>query len=297
MTIQDASKKLIRELSSIYDERESSAIADWVLEHLTGWRKAERIINKKSRLNEGAIEKLQSMTQQLMAYKPVQYVLKEAYFHEMRLYVDENVLIPRPETEELVQWTIDEVSRLQFSVYGSGSSNPEITLKVLDVGTGSGCIPIALKKDIPNLDVYACDISDDALSVARKNAAEQNVDVEFRRINFLDEKHRSTLPQFDIVVSNPPYISEEEKETIDKHVIEYEPHLALFVPEDDSLIFYRVLADFGKSHLIKGGCMLMEIHFEKGEAVMRLFEQKGYRVELKKDLQGKDRMIMVHLNE
>ena len=290
MTIQDASKKLIRELSSIYDERESTAIADWVLEHLTGWRKAERIINRKSRLNDGAIEKLRSMTQQLMAYKPVQYVLKEAYFHEMRLYVDENVLIPRPETEELVQWTIDEVDRRQMTVDSR-------RLRVLDVGTGSGCIPIALKKDIPNLDVYACDISDSALSVARKNAAEQNVDVEFRRINFLDEKHRSTLPQFNIIVSNPPYISEEEKETIDKHVIEYEPHLALFVPKDDSLIFYRVLADFGKSNLIKGGCMLMEIHFEKGEAVMRLFEQKGYRVELKKDLQGKDRMIMVRLIE
>jgi release factor glutamine methyltransferase len=291
MTIQDASKKLIRELSAIYDERESSAIADWILEHLTGWKKSERMINKKSQLREPAMEKLQSITQQLTAHKPVQYVLKEAYFHGMKLYVDENVLIPRPETEELVQWTIDEVYSLQFTVSGSGKTDFDRTLSVLDVGTGSGCIPISLKKEMFRLEIYACDISEGALSVAKKNAAEQNANIEFRRIDFLDEKARATLPQFDVIVSNPPYISGVEKETVDKHVIEYEPHLALFVPEDDSLIFYRALAEFGKSHLTKGGCMIMEIHFEKAKAVRNLFGESGYETELRKDMHGNDRMI------
>jgi len=291
MTIQDASKKLIRELSAIYDERESSAIADWILEHLTGWKKSERMINKKSQLREPALEKLQSITQQLTAHKPVQYVLKEAYFHGMKLYVDENVLIPRPETEELVQWTIDEVYSLQFTVSGSGNTDFDRRLSVLDVGTGSGCIPISLKKEMSRLEIYACDISEGALSVAKKNADEQKAAIEFRRIDFLDEKARATLPQFDVIVSNPPYISGEEKETVDKHVIEYEPHLALFVPEDDSLIFYRALAEFGKSNLTKGGCMIMEIHFEKAKAVRNLFGQSGYETELRKDMHGNDRMI------
>ena len=291
MTIHDASKELIRELSVIYDERESSAIADWVLEHLTGWKKSERMINKKSRLMEPAIEKLQTITQQLTAHKPVQYVLKEAYFHGMKLYVDENVLIPRPETEELVQWTIDEVYSLQFRESEFGETDFDRTLSVLDVGTGSGCIPISLKKEMPRLEIYACDISDSALSVAKKNADDQKAEIEFRRIDFLNETERSTLPQFDLIVSNPPYISVEEKESIHKHVIEYEPHLALFVPEDDSLIFYRALADFGKSHLSKGGCMIMEIHFEKAKAVRTLFGQDGYETELRKDMHGNDRMI------
>ncbi|HYJ37005.1 MAG TPA: peptide chain release factor N(5)-glutamine methyltransferase, partial [Chitinophagaceae bacterium] len=274
-----------------YDDRESSAIADWILEHLTGWKKSDRMIYKKSQLREPAIEKLQSMTQQLLAHKPVQYVLKEAYFHGMKLYVDKNVLIPRPETEELVQWTIDEVYRLRFTVSGSGASDFDRTLRVLDVGTGSGCIPISLKKEMPRLEIYACDISEGALSVAKKNADEQKAAIEFKRIDFLNETERSTLPQFDLIVSNPPYISVEEKETIHKHVIEYEPHLALFVPEDDSLIFYRALADFGESHLKKGGCMIMEIHFEKGKTVRDLFGQRGYETELRKDMHGNDRMI------
>ena len=279
------------ELSSIYDERESSAIADWVLEHLTGWKKSERIINKKSPLRKPAIEKLQLITHQLTAHKPVQYILNEAYFHGMKLYVDENVLIPRPETEELVQWTIDEVSRLQFTASGSRNTDPDRTLKVLDVGTGSGCIPISLKKEIPGLEIYACDISEGALAVAKRNAAEEKVDIEYRELDFLDEKDRSTLPQFDVLVSNPPYIATKEKNTIDKNVLEYEPHLALFVPEDDSLIFYKHLAEFGKSHLPPNGCMIMEIHFEKGKAVSNLFAQNGYETELRKDMHGNDRMI------
>jgi release factor glutamine methyltransferase len=216
-------------------------------------------------------------------------VLNESWFRGMKLYVDEHVLIPRPETEELVDWALEEVERKQMT-------DDRSRLRVLDVGTGSGCIPIAIKKERPGWEVYACDISEGALVVAKRNAAEHKASIELSKLDFLDKDERSALPTFDLILSNPPYIAEEEKSTIDKHVIEYEPHLALFVPEDDSLIFYRALADFGKSHLIKGGYMLMEIHFEKAEVARKLFTQHGYETELKKDMHGNNRMIKVCLS-
>jgi release factor glutamine methyltransferase len=284
MTIQKASKELSKKLLSIYDERESSAITDWVMESLTGWKKLERIINKNEELSEQNKKRFGDITAELLAHRPVQYILNEAWFHGLRLYVDEHVLIPRPETDELLAWALKEVELLQRKI---GDRN----IHILDVGTGSGCIPVSIKNEVPSLDVWACDISEGALAVARKNALQENVDIEFRQMNFLDKEERSLLPLFDLIISNPPYISEDEKETIDKHVLQYEPHLALFVPEKDSLIFYRHLADFGQTHLQGGGCMLMEIHYAAGEAVRELFKQYGYETELRADMQGHDRML------
>jgi len=286
MTIQQGTKALIKQLSAIYDEREATAIADWVFQYITNWRKIDRVINKDSILSQEKIKQLNQFTNELMAHKPVQYVLNEAWFDGMKLYVDENVLIPRPETEELMNWALDEVDRLKLANDGK-------SLRVLDVGTGSGCIPIAIKKNRPGWVVYACDISEGALNVAKRNAMDQKVQVQFSQLNFLNETERSSLPNFDLIVSNPPYISVAEKKSIDKHVVEYEPHLALFVPEEDSMIFYRALAYFGKSKLINSGCMLMEIHFEKAEAVRKIFHQNGYETELRKDMHGNDRMIKV----
>ena len=295
MTVHDASKALVDALNKIYDDRESVAIADWVMEFITGWKKLERIVNKKVELSAPQVEQLEQITSQLLAHRPVQYILHEAWFHGMKMYVDENVLIPRPETEELVEWALAIVDRLH-PPERAGSVRAGLTvdggpLKVLDVGTGSGCIPIALKKERASLEVYACDISDGALAVARRNASQQEVKIEFKQLDFLNEESRSTLPLFDLIISNPPYISTLEKSTIDKHVIEYEPHLALFVPEDDSLIFYRHLADFAKTHLKEGGNMLMEIHYEKGIDVKRVFDESGFASELKKDMNGNDRMV------
>jgi release factor glutamine methyltransferase len=288
MTLREATKYLVDHLSRIYDDRESSAITDWVLEFLTGWKKAERIINKGTVLSTTTTERLDQITKQLVAHKPVQYVLNEAWFHGMKLYVDENVLIPRPETEELVEWTLKEVDSGQMT-------GDRRELRVLDVGTGSGCIPIAIKQERPEWEVYACDISLGALGVAKKNAADQNVEIEFLKLNFLNETERSLLPRFDLIVSNPPYISVEEKATIDKHVVEYEPHLALFVPEDDSLIFYDQLADFGKSHLLPDGFMVMEMHYAKAGSLKNLFGMEGYESEVRKDMHGNERMIKVWL--
>jgi release factor glutamine methyltransferase len=277
MTIHEAQQQLLFQLYHIYDDREAQSIAAWVMEHLTGWQKIDRVLNKKAKLSQPKLDELEQITQQLLAHKPIHYILHQAWFQGMKLYVDENVLIPRPETEELVQWTVEE--------------NKIIAPRILDVGTGSGCIPIALKKKLPHANIVACDVSDGALNVAARNAQEQNTPVNLLKVDFLNREQRSKLPVSDIIVSNPPYIAAQEKAEIDKHVLEYEPHTALFVPDDNALVFYEHLAEFGRTHLAGDGFMMMEIHYLKGQAVKQLFESKGYSVQLKKDMQGNDRMV------
>jgi len=287
MTIQQGTKALIKELSVIYDEREATAIGDWVFEYITGWRKIDRVINKDSTLSQEKIDQLNRFTNELMAHKPVQYVLNEAWFDGMKMFVDENVLIPRPETEELMNWAIYELDQRKLA-------KDVKRMNVLDVGTGSGCLPVAIKKKRPSWEVYACDVSEGALWVAKRNAANQHVEINFNQLNFLSEKERNLLPVFDLIISNPPYIAVAEKGSIDKHVIEYEPHLALFVPDEDSLVFYKHIAEFGRAHLANGGLMMMEMHYAQADSLKNLFRQKGYEVELRKDMHGNDRMIKVN---
>jgi release factor glutamine methyltransferase len=276
MTINEARIALLNSLNTIYDERESLAITDLVFEQLTGLKKIDRILKKKENLSEENAHQLKEFTNQLMAHKPVQYVLSEAWFYGMTFFVNEHVLIPRPETEELVEWALKSLKK-------------EST--VLDVGTGSGCISVAIKKEFPSAEVYACDISQDALAVAKKNAGTQGTQINFKQLDFLSPLQRSALPEFDLIISNPPYIRLQEKSAIDKHVVEYEPHIALFVPDSDDLVFYRQLVEFGKSHLHSSGFMFMEIHYAKAEAVKELFRGYGYQCESKKDMHGNDRMI------
>jgi release factor glutamine methyltransferase len=276
MTINEARIALLNNLNSIYDERESSAITDLVFERITGLKKIDRIFNKNENLSEQNASLLKEFINQLMSHKPVQYVLGEAWFYGMKLFVNEHVLIPRPETEELVQWALGSLKK---------------KAKVLDVGTGSGCIPIVIKKELPSAEVYACDISEDALVVAKKNAEAQGTQINFKQLDFLSAEQRSLLPEFDLIISNPPYIALQEKSEIDKHVVEYEPHLALFVPDADDLIFYRQLVEFGKTHLHPAGFMFMEIHYAKAAAVAELFRSNAYESETRKDMHGNDRMI------
>jgi release factor glutamine methyltransferase len=279
MSIHEAQQQLLFQLYHIYDDREAQSIAGWVMEHLTGWQKIDRILNKNVKLSKPKLDELEQITQQLLAHKPVHYILHQAWFQGMKLYVDENVLIPRPETEELVQWVLEECRHA--------------APRILDVGTGSGCIPIALKKKLPNAEVVGCDISDGALKVAFRNAQEQNTPITLQQVDFLQQEERDELPVFDLIVSNPPYIALHEKAEIDKHVVEYEPHTALFVPDDDALVFYEHLAQFGLTHLAAGGFMMMEIHYQKGAAVKDLFESQGYAAAMRKDMQGKDRFVKV----
>ena len=288
MTIQEATNTLWIQVKRIYDDRESSAIADRVMENLTNLSKSERIINKSQSLIPEQFTRLQNITEQLLEHKPVQYILNEAWFMGMKFYVNEHVLIPRPETEELVGEVVkafeNRESRVEKNIVDS-------RLSILDIGTGSGCIAISIKKSLPEADVFAIDISEDALEVARKNALFAPSAVKFGQLNFLEKKERDTLGKFDIIVSNPPYIAEEEKEEIDLHVREYEPHVALFVPTNDSLIFYEAIADFGKTHLKEGGKIFVETSSLRGNEVKQLFEKYDYDTELKKDMHGNDRIV------
>jgi release factor glutamine methyltransferase len=283
MTIQLAYKQLLAQLYEVYDTREAENIADMVIEHVTSQRKIERILYKHLPVTEEQQQTLKSYIDQLLKHKPIQYVLGEAWFEGMKLYVNENVLIPRPETEELVEWIIEHATQ-----------NEKLKIKnsIIDIGTGSGCIPVALKKRLTSAEVYAIDISGGALEVAKKNAQQQEVTVHFSQLDFLEESQWEQLPLFDIIVSNPPYVKKSEEQTMEKNVLQYEPHVALFVPDEDALKFYKAIAEFAKTHLNADGKIFVEINEALGQHAIKLFELSGFKdLTLKKDMQGKDRMI------
>jgi release factor glutamine methyltransferase len=291
MTIQEATYYLLNKLRTIYAEGEASRITDWVMENLTGSKKAERMLYKNSTITDKEESQLRQFIERLMQHEPVQYVLNEAWFCGLKFYVDNNVLIPRPETEELTEWAMGEVrSRVPIAI-GMGVRSREHEIRILDIGTGSGCIPIALKRKLSNADVWSCDINEAALRVAKKNATVLGVDVSFLLLDFLNKEKREQLSSFDIIISNPPYVPEKDKQQMQPNVYNYEPHLALFVPDNDALIFYKAIAEFGKHHLNRGGTIYTEIHEDLGEAVSVLFITAGYTIELKKDMQGKERML------
>jgi release factor glutamine methyltransferase len=295
MHLQQAQQQLLVQLKALYDEREAATIADWVMEKVTGLKKIDRILGKNQELAVAEGDLLKKYTAELAAHRPVQYVLQEAWFCGLRFYVDENVLIPRPETEELVEWVVEE------------GGQPAI----LDVGTGSGCIAIALavalkkrlgqmsagetiavSKKLPASMIYACDISAEALAVARRNAEIQGTPIRFRQLDFLDRAQWTDLPEVNTIISNPPYIPIAEKDGMAPHVVGFEPHLALFVGDDDPLLFYRALAVFAGEKLLPGGSLFVEIHEGLASPVMQLFAESGFpALVLKKDMQGRDRMI------
>ena len=292
----EAEQWLKEQLAGIYEGSEAANIADLVMEHVTGLNKSKRSFKKEEPLTEQQLQELKQYNQRLSLHEPVQYVLGEAHFYKMKLFVDNNVLIPRPETEELVEWIVNDVKKSGLNVFERKGAESDETkkLKILDVGTGSGCIALALKKEMPKAEVWGCDVSDAALNVARRNGSELDIRVDFQGIDFLDSAQQRSLPTVDILVSNPPYIPLKDKETMDKNVVEHEPHTALFVEDNDPLIFYKSLANFGNTRLYEEGCIYMEIHENLAQDVIKLFKTEGYnKIELKKDMQGKDRMIKV----
>jgi release factor glutamine methyltransferase len=284
MTVQEATYHVLKQLRSIYEEGEASQVTDWLMEKITGSKKNERMLYKNAALTPDEEIQLRNCTERLMQHEPVQYVLNESWFCGLKFYVDKNVLIPRPETEELVEWII---ANCKF---------PVDELKILDIGSGSGCIPISLKRRLKKAAVWSCDVSAEALAIAQKNATTLGTDVNFIQLDFLDPNARDQFASFDIIVSNPPYVPEKDKDTMSSNVLQYEPATALFVPDNDPLVFYKAIAEFGKEHLTKSGSIYCEIHEATGEEVARLFNSYGYITELKKDMQQKDRMLRSGLN-
>ncbi|MBN8858388.1 MAG: peptide chain release factor N(5)-glutamine methyltransferase [Sphingobacteriales bacterium] len=277
MNISESHRYLRDALTALYDQREAGNIADMVMEKISGLKRIDRVLNKGHELDPAQTQLLHRYADNLLQHQPVQYVLQEAWFYGMRLYVDERVLIPRPETEELAEWIIKEEIK---------------KTTIIDIGTGSGCIAIALKKNVPAADIWAIDISEAALEVAQKNAGMQHTDITFLKADILQEAAQSSLPPFDIIVSNPPYIPASGEKEMSKNVTQYEPHNALFVPDNDPLMFYSAIAAFASGNLNANGHVYMEIHEAMGEAVKDIFEKHGLSdIIIRKDLQGKERMI------
>jgi release factor glutamine methyltransferase len=285
MTIQEANTRLLFQLYNHYGDREAANIADLVMEKITGWKKIDRIVHKHVKFSEPMEEFYDYYVAELMKLRPVQYVLSEAWFHDLKFFVNENVLIPRPETEELVEWMLQTIKT-------SGNFHSS----VIDIGTGSGCIPVVIKKKSPGTKVLACDISESALAVAAHNAKHHSADVTFLQLDILNRQAWAGLQQFNYIISNPPYIPLNEKDNMEKHVVQYEPHLALFVPENDPLVFYRAIAEFAEQMLLPGGNVFLEIHEDNSTLTAALFDQKSFETEIKQDMQGKDRMLKAWRN-
>ena len=296
MKIAEAERYIKEKLSGIYEEGEARNIASLAMEHITSFSKADRISKTGDPLSLQQQEQLKKDLDRLLQHEPIQYIMNKAWFYGMELFVDNAVLIPRPETEELVEWIINDIKASGKDVFERRPMEADETtsLKILDVGSGSGCIALALKKTMPKAEVWGCDVSEKALNVARRNGSALDIRVDFQGVDFLDAAQQKSLPTVDIVVSNPPYIPFKDKEEMSPNVVAHEPHTALFVPDNDALVFYKALAQFGKHRLYKNGNLYMEIHESLGKNVVDLFHQEGYsHVELRKDMQGKERMVKV----
>lgn len=280
MKIKNYRTQFIQELTPIFDSAEAESFFYLILEEKHQLKRIDLALNPDLSLSDEEIQLWNSILEQLKKEIPVQYLLGKTSFYGLDFEVNANVLIPRPETEELVEWIIES----QKSEVGSK------ILKILDIGTGSGCIAISLAKNIPDAQVYAIDVSDKALATAQKNAKNNEVNVTFLLKNILETEDLEQ--QFDIIVSNPPYVRELEKQEIKKNVLDNEPHLALFVEDNDALIFYRKIAELAQKNWSPNGQLFFEINQYLGKETSDLLEKMNFKnIELRKDIYGNDRMI------
>jgi release factor glutamine methyltransferase len=283
MTFEVAEQSLKTALEAIYENREAAAIAAMVMEFVTGKSSMDRWLIKHELLTDKHVERLAKYTNELVTGKPVQYVIGEAWFAGLCLAVTPDTLIPRPETEELVNWCAS---------WAATNLKDKASISVLEVGTGSGCISIALQQKMPTAVIAAIDISARAIEVATNNATKYKAPITFKPLDFLNETYWQNLGTYDIIISNPPYIADLEKETMARHVLDFEPHTALFVENNNPLVFYKALANFGNNQLNNGGALFVEINQALGMQTQDVFVQNNYTTLLKKDLFGNDRMIL-----
>lgn len=293
MKLKELESKFANELAALYEEEEAKAIFLLVIEHYLKLNRSNYNLKKDDELAVNVLTELEIVLNQLKTSKPIQYILGETTFYGLPFKVNEAVLIPRPETEELVAWILEKVK-------GSESKTPHAprsTLKLLDIGTGSGCIAISLKKNLPNADVTALDISIEALVVAKQNALINEIEVSFIKQDILQTPAGSAGKPYSILVSNPPYITQTEKAQMHENVLANEPHLALFVSNEKPLIFYEAIADFALKNLREDGLLFFEINEYLGKETINMLRVKGFNsIELRKDMQGKDRMICCSRN-
>jgi release factor glutamine methyltransferase len=281
MKLNEFYRHYLSKLRLIYVENEAANITKMVFESLANISRADVIRNPEMEIESGTFSSLNQALDQLLNHQPIQYVLGEAWFYHLNFKVSDAVLIPRPETEELVELVIQHIN----------SSHQKT---VVDIGTGSGCIPISIKKNIPELSITAVDVSKAALNIATSNANFHQTIIEFKQVDFLNELEREKLGMFDVIISNPPYIPNVEIQSMDKHVTEYEPHLALFVPDNNPLIFYKAILRFAKNHLSEKGNIFLETHENFANDVCALFKDAGFDAKVKNDLFEKPRMVLIN---
>ncbi|MHC0448066.1 peptide chain release factor N(5)-glutamine methyltransferase [Flavobacterium sp. 3-218] len=280
MKIKQYRTQFIKELAPFYDAYEAESFFYLILEDKHQLRQIDLALNHELTFEENDFVIWDELLKQLKKEVPIQYLLGKTNFYGLDFEVNENVLIPRPETEELVEWIINE----------NAGSEKSKKIKILDIGTGSGCIAISLAKNLPNAEVFGIDVSKKAIETAKRNAITNNVDVTFMLLNILETEEFTC--QFDIIVSNPPYVRNLEKEEIKKNVLDYEPHLALFVEDSDPLIFYRKIASLAQNGLKEKGKLYFEINQYLGKEMIDLLENMSFEnVELRKDIYDNDRMI------
>ena len=261
-----------------YNENEAKALSRLIISSLMEVNSVQLMVKENDTVSDILITKVERIVIRLQENEPIQYILNSSWFYGYQFYVNEEVLIPRPETEELVSWVLEIAKPLK---------NP----KILDVGSGSGCIPIAIELEHPDADVYAIEYSDSAVAIAQRNSEKLGVQTKYYEFDALELGNWEVLEKFDIIVSNPPYIPGSEKSLMHKNVLDFEPDLALFVENQDPLIFYRQITKAAISHLKPNGALLFECNEFNAQQVLTLMLEQGFTdIELRKDLQGKDRM-------
>jgi release factor glutamine methyltransferase len=284
MRIKDFREKFISALKTYYPETEIFTFFNRLAEAYLGMKRIDITLNPERKLTETEQKRLKTALNRLKIHEPLQYILGETEFYGLRFLVNKNVLIPRPETEELVDWIVTDFQK----TFSAARKNE--AFKILDIGTGSGCIAVSLAKNLPQAQVFGLDFSKEALEMAKKNAALNSVEIEFIHADILEIE---ILPQqFDIIVSNPPYVRQLEKAELQPNVLNHEPALALFVSDQDALVFYRKIAAIGLRNLVAGGLLYFEIN-EYLEAETRdLVAGLGYKeIVLQKDIFGKPRIL------
>lgn len=282
MTLQDFRNTFISTLSDTYPPEEVHAMLYRALEHYLGLSRVDVALSRKQKLKDSQRLLLEETLERLQKQEPIQYILGKTEFYDLEFHLNSDTLIPRPETEELVRWIVED---------GKDLSSP----KILDIGTGSGCIAISLAKNLPAAIVQALDFSKQALAMATSNAKKNQVKVGFYQQDIL--KAEGLKEKYDIIVSNPPYVREQEKAEIETNVLGFEPHAALFVSDQDPLIFYRKIAGLAIEHLLPKGILFLEINQYLGKETMALLKETGFKnIVLRQDMFGKDRMIKAHKN-
>ncbi|WP_091371363.1 peptide chain release factor N(5)-glutamine methyltransferase [Mucilaginibacter mallensis] len=281
-TIKDVFNAFKQSLAPLYDASEIEALTLMIISEITGSSKAMIKAFPEQEITLPQSEELNNILIRLQTGEPIQYILGHTEFYGLTFKVNPSVLIPRPETEELVAWVLNSKVKNQKSKVAT----------ILDIGTGSGCIAISLKKNLPEAKVSAIDISTDALQTAKQNSELNEVNINFIQVDILNINPEIEIPKSEIIISNPPYVTLHDKTQMHTNVTDFEPHTALFVPEKDPLIFYKAIANFAMENLIPNGLLFFEINENLGKETVEILESKGFKnIELRKDMSGRDRMV------